>query len=237
MTPENIHLPGSGEFIPGRGGDCYPRSTMVGEAIPVWAGERCPIVPRDKLVTQPSWEWAEYQDLYQDGDPSCMLHAMGNAIMFFLAMFGRARSTLDARKAWIECTGGRGGYAIDDGLLYAMKKGFPTADGSERIFVAEAYDAPTVEDAFSVVACGYPLVYGHFVPGGHAECGTRIVIDPDGPKMDTRGSWGKAYQGRAYHLVDWQDLQRGIATFGAFAIRELKIRACDVDSPDAKEVS
>ena len=221
----------------GRGGDCYPRVSHVGQWIPE-AGtpvDPCPIVEREKIITQDSLEWAEYDDLYQNGYPSCTLHGLGNAIMIFLSSRGRAKSDLDPHKAWIECTGGEGGYPIDAALVYGINKGFPTKDGSARVFVTEAFDCDTVLKVWSAVQRGDPVVFGHYAPRGHCECGLWIEIVGNDILLVTRGSYGKTYyNGSAYHRVPERDLAQGIPDFGAFAIREVQLRPVDVVGPDVK---
>lgn len=219
------------------GGDCYPRVSCLGQWIPEAGGgaDPVPIISRTGLVTQDPLEWAEYDDLDQDGDPSCCLFACGNALQFFLSLRHRAKSDLDPRKAWIECTGGRGGYAIDAALVYLMNKGMPTKDGSARLVVTEAFDCGSVEAVWSGVQRGDPVVFGHFVPGGHAECGLRVTVEGSKILLDTRGSWGqKAYDRGGYHFVTESDLAKGIPSFGAFAIREVELRPVDVVGPDAQ---
>lgn len=207
---------------------CLPRVSAVGERFKVWdGGDTCPLIPLDQMKTQDSLEWAEYEDLDQNGDPSCCLYATGNALEYFLSKNGHAKSKVDARKAWVECTGGRGGYPIDGALTYLQTKGFPTKDGSDRIFIDEVFDCPTAEAALSAVYMGHLLVYGHFVPGGHAECGLRIVVTNGIPDLDTRNSWGKSFGQRGYHIVPLANLRQGIPSFGAFAIRSLKLRPID----------
>jgi len=220
---------------------CEPRISVVGEWIPEWSpvqqGDKCPILPDSEIVTQPSLRWTPTRDYDQNGDPSCCLYMLGNQIQIFQKLNGRACPELDCRKAWIECTGGRGGYPIDAALVYAMDRGFPIKGSNDRVFVTEAYDCPTVRAVFSALEFGKPVGYGHYFPGGHAEVAARVIRNGGDPSADTLGSWGWDWPEfeQGWHAVSQANLAQGIPNFGAFAIRELAIRPADMeDLPDAQ---
>jgi hypothetical protein len=220
---------------PERATGCEPRLSAVGEWIPEWfpveQGDKCPILPDAEIVTQPSLRWLPERDYDQNGDSSCCLFALGNAIQLVQRLNGRHCPELDCRKAWIECTGGRGGYPIDAALVYAMDKGLPIKGSTERVVVVEAYDCGSVAAVFSAVEIGKIVVFGHYVPGGHAECGARVIRDGGDPCLDTLGSWGWDWPEfeKGWHAVSKANLVQGIPKFGAFAIRELAIRAADME--------
>jgi hypothetical protein len=224
---------------------CLPRFTEPGECpnlfggrrrrFPIWDpdedADNCPLVDLAAIQTQEPTEWCEYEDLDQNGFPSCSLFASGNGIQLFLTANGRKQTPLDPHKAWIECTGGRGGYGIDQALTYMSQKGFPCRDGS-RIFVKEAWDCPTAHTVVSARARGFFVVYGRFAPGGHAECGAWMKRVGTGPKdlvQVCRGSYGRDTGTRGYYDVSYASLEQGVPSFGAFAIRELEIRSVDME--------
>jgi hypothetical protein len=224
-------------YVHVRSTGCEPRLSALGEWLPEWSpveyGDKCPILPDSEIVTQPSLRWVPKRDYDQNGDPSCCLFALGNGIQLVQALNGRDCPDLDCRKAWIECTGGRGGYPIDAALVYAMDKGFPIKGSSERVFVVEAYDCGSVAAFFSALELGKAgLIFGHYVPGGHAEAAARVVREEGAdPEADTLGSWGWDWPEfeRGWHRVSKANLAQGIPDFGAFAIRELAIRPADME--------
>jgi len=230
------------------GTGCLPRVSKPGECenlfgrrrrtFPIWDpdvdAENCPLVDLASIQTQEPTEWCEYEDLYQNGYPSCCLFSSGNGLQFFLTENGRQQTPLDPHKAWIECTGGRGGYEIDRALTYMSQKGFPCKDGS-RIFIKEAWDCPTAHAVVSARARGHFVVYGRFIPGGHAECGVwlkRVGPKPKDLVQVCRGSYGRDTGTRGYYDVSYASLEQGVPSFGAFAIRELAIRPADMEGID-----
>lgn len=203
-----------------QGGDCLLRVSSPGDWFPVWSGgeEQCPIVPKPweaQASIKPFEDDAHYGilDVDQDGYNACCLAACANAIQFHLAIVGNRNA----------------GVAIDVALQYLTTKGMPIVGSTERVIVTEAWDAPTWEAFASGILRGCRGVYGHFVPGGHAECGLSITAFGD---LETRNSWGD--NGR-WHVVPASNVSKGIPYFGAFLIREVQIRQADQEGRiDAK---
>lgn len=217
---------------------CLPRNYRIdAERIPVYSAERdsTPVIPRAEWKTQPDKRDYERRDIYQNGYPSCCPCATARAIELLLALSGRADVEIDWYAAWKELAPRGGGVALDDAIVYAMTKGFPVKGSKLRVVVTEAFDCPDIESVASAVQRGFAVTFGYFVPGGHAECAETIVVEGNAVTFRVRNSWGLDWGDKGRHLVDEAKITRGIATFGAFAIREIQLRAEDTTNlPDAK---
>lgn len=240
-------LPGSHEIYIGHdstliddqqyGTGCLPRATVVGSVWPVWGSmDSAPLVPESEWREQAEEAWQEQSpavwDYNQGTDPSCCLFATANAIQRYFLRAGLPNVELDPRKAWIECTGGRGGYAIDGALTYCRNNGFPLKVGTDRVKLVEAWDCPSGAAAVSAVMRGCIVVFGWSGLGPHAECLTRL-----GPNKKPRvqNSWGFAWGDHGHHDVPLASIDAGIKVFGAFALRAFQLRPADsADLPDAK---
>lgn len=195
--------------------------------------DSCPIYEQALWTPQTERFWlegAEPYDYNQNPDPSCSFFSAANDIMFWAMLCNREMPELDPRKAWIECTGGRGGYAIDGTMAYLKTKGMPTKDG-KRIILTEAWDCPNAKAAFSAVKAGMLVHFGwHHPVGPHAEA---FVFVKDQNTAKIRNSWGKQQQ--CWHDVSYSSIASGIQTFGAWALRDFEIRKDELDGlVDAK---
>jgi hypothetical protein len=193
----------------------------TGEYLPVWGTvDDCPILPDEQLTASDPlrpWEW---DDIDQNGYPSCCLCAWANCIELFLALNGRAKTKLDWYKAWHKLSGGRGGVDIGTALQFIMDTGYPLADGSGVLHVTEAYEAPSQKGFLSGLKLGYPGVFGH---DAHAECGASIT--DASLNFDVRNSWGN--QGR-WHVMAASQID--IKRYGAYLLREVELRPIDTSA-------
>ncbi len=226
---------------------CLPRQTPLGSRFPVWRPEpdeefpACPIVPRDDWQSQEPLDWAEYNDVDQNGDPACCLASLANAGEFHLAITGRERVKLDWHAAWMTLSGGRGGVALDTALAYIVDRGFPIIGSTERLFALEVWDCPSIESLASGIQRGCRGIYGRWIGnGGHAEFPAFVTVASRKANFEVRGTWGRDYGRRGWYTVSEADILRtyrrmtGIEAFGAFLVREWKIRKADTDGlPDA----
>lgn len=155
--------------------------------------------------------------LNQNPNPSCTLHSTDNAFQWHLAKHARPIPNMDAKAAWVELTGGRGGAAIPTAVSWSMSKGMPIADGG-RIKALGWWDIPNVASLFSAIALGRTVLMGWMHPiGAHAQCG---LIIPKPRVLRVRGTWGDQEM--------WKDISEsaladGIKRFGAFALLDVEI--------------
>lgn len=213
---------------------CLPRRWRVCGEVPLAIGsmpvygdaDKTPIIPRSEWQTQAPKRSYEYRDIFQNGYPSCCPCATSRAIELLLAREGRNRAEVDWMKAWQTLAPRGGGVPLDDAIQMAMTAGFPVKGGGS-VVVTEAFDCPTFEAVASSLLMGYPVTYGYFVPGGHAECAASLIVNGSKVQCDVRNSWGLDWGDRGWHIVDESAIARGIATFGAFAIREVQLRELD----------
>lgn len=226
--PEFEIFTGPGEI---RLGGCLPRQSACGmlPRVPVWDGARsdCPIVPRADWKTQPDHRAYEWSDNDQNGYPACTLASLANQAEFFLARTGRAKTNLDWLKAWRYLSGGYGGVALDTALRYVMDRGFPLSDGSGVLVASEVWDIPHIDAAFSAVMRGVPLWFG---ASGHAECGMTVVM-AETAYLDVRGTWGKGHGNQGWYERSLSYIAAGLPLYGAFAIREWRLRPIDTMAP------
>ena len=218
---------------------CLPRETKVGERFPLWTPEvaDCPIIPRTHWLQQPSLEWAEYEDIDQNGDPACCLASLGNAGEFHLSISGRQKVSLDWHAAWMALSGGRGGVALDSALAYVLDKGFPIKGSTERLFAHEVWDCGgSIETLVSGIQMGCRGIYGRLIGrGGHAEFPAYTKLDGSKAIFHVRGTWGREYGTNGWYPVTESEIKSGLPIFGAFLVREWVIRKADTeDLPDAK---
>ncbi|MBN2024957.1 MAG: hypothetical protein JW809_19425 [Pirellulales bacterium] len=218
---------------------CLPRETKVGERFPIWSPEipACPIVPRAQWIDQEGLEWAEYEDIDQDGDPACCLASAGNAGEFHLSLCGREKVSLDWHRAWMDLSGGRGGVALDTALAYLLEKGFPIKGSTERLFAHEVWDCgDSIERLVSGVQKGCRGIYGRFIGrGGHAEFPAYTRRDGSKAVFHVRGTWGREYGTNGWYPVTESQIEAGLGVFGAFLVREFFIRPADaLKLPDIK---
>lgn len=236
-----------------------PRESAVGEWLPVWDGsEKCPIIPPDQWVTQPSKRHLAEIDVNQNPYPACCLAATANAIHLTQKENGRPVTPCDWYKAWSSLAASRrSGVAIDVALQYIMSRGMPLLDGSGVVKIVEAWDTNDVDAFFSGLQKGCIGIFG---ADGHAECAASVRVDQvagsrqvswvevenegdfaesgyaesDSLWADTLNSWGWDWQGgvKGWHLTSREKLARGLPSYGAYLIRGIEI--VNTTMPDAK---
>lgn len=229
-------------------GGLLPRTTKVGgwrfrrrrddgseydEAVPIWDGtsaDRCPIVPRDERVTQPSLRSLIWQRIDQGQTSGCAVASFSHAVVALMAKLGMARTELDWYKAYVALSGGRGGVEIGRVLSYAMSSGIPTKDGKSVVRVTEAWDAPSHEALVSALQRGAVLTYGHDI---HAECALTEVVEGGREYLDTRNSWGDDWGEDGFHSFPLDEVE--LSSYGAAILRDLELRPIDTANfPDAE---
>lgn len=85
---------------------------------------------------------------------------------------------------------------------------------------AEWWDVPNFESLVSCLFHGFPVVFGyHIGRGGHSIFAVRPIYNAGGWYADCVGSWGKTYNGDGHHVISEGTFDRGIRTFGAWALR------------------
>jgi hypothetical protein len=212
---------------------CLPRASAAGAFFPVVPmatpgaePDAIELVPASEYATQESRRTYQQWTMDQNGYPACCLASLANAMqLLMMALFGKWFA-LDWRSVWKFLSGGRGGVALDVAAEYAARKGFPRLDGKGVVRISEAYDCPDAKSLASAAMRGCVGTFGHGGPrNGHAECWTRIVMQPGGKLfLDTVNSWGQwGEQGPTgfygWHLFALSDVE--IAAFGTIAIRML----------------
>jgi len=108
---------------------------------------------------------------------------------------------------------------FDWGGYYKRRGGWPDdwEANARRYRVLEAHDCPDWEHLVSAIQLGFPVLFGvrWSGGGGHAILGTGYK---DG-QIEILNSWGASWGDNGFGFLPRAQVQRGITTYGAWALR------------------
>ncbi|MCC6125687.1 MAG: hypothetical protein IT426_12040 [Pirellulales bacterium] len=232
---------------------CLPRSSKVGEnaLFPV-AGtvDACPLLSRSDWI-ECSIRHKVWTVIDQNPQSSCCPSAAAGAAMILREIAGQKRILLSQGSLYGQINGGRdAGANIEDALDAMMNVGVCPASQidpknwqgrgwprdwkaeAKKFRVLEAFDCPTFDAVASAVQRGMPVVFGVFWgAGGHALTAVGLKKNGGGWNLEFLNSWGASWGDGGLGFLP-EAKCRGIATFGAFALRSVAIPAGE-DLPPA----